>query len=86
MINSKKWKSIGTVLGETDINEYYFSLKNYKAKKGDIVTTASRLPSADGKIIDVTVWGKISSIERYNAFFPVEAAQELTNEEIDILF
>ncbi len=84
MINSNNWKPIGTVLGETDINEYFFSLKNYKAKKGDIVTTSSRLPSAEGKIIQVTVWGKISSIERYNAFFPVEAAQELTNEEIDI--
>ena len=32
----------------------------------------------------MTVWGKISSIESSNAFFPTEAAQELTNENIDI--
>ena len=84
MSKFNNWKAIGTVLGETDINEYHFSLKNYKAKKGDIVTTASRLPSTDGTVIPVTVWGKISSIERFNAFFPAEAAQELTNEDIDI--
>ena len=33
-MNTKKWKSIGTVLGETNISEFYFSLKNYiKLKK-----------------------------------------------------
>ena len=37
MSKFNNWKAIGTVLGETDINEYHFSLKNYKAKKGDIV-------------------------------------------------
>ena len=39
-MNTKKWKSIGTVLGETNISEFYFSLKNYKAKKGDIIVNA----------------------------------------------
>ena len=84
MMNYNGWKSIGTVLGETDIDHFYFSLKNYKAKKGDIVTTDSKVPSSEGKIIPVTVWGKISTIESKNAFFPTEAAQELTNEDIDI--
>ena len=84
MMKSNTWKPIGTVLGETDIDQFYFSLKNYKAKKGDIVTTESRVPSSEGKIIPVTVWGKISTIESSNAFFPTEAAQELTNEDIDI--
>ena len=60
MMNYNGWKSIGTVLGETDIDHFYFSLKNYKAKKGDIVTTDSKVPSSEGKIIPVTVWGKIS--------------------------
>ena len=83
-MKSNTWKPIGTVLGETDIDQVYFSLKNYKAKKGDIVTTESRVPSSEGKIIPVTVWGKISTIESSNAFFPTEAAQELTNEDIDI--
>ena len=84
MMKSNTWKPIGTVLGETDIDQFYFSLKNYKAKKGDIVTTESRVPSSEGKIIPVTVWGKISTIESSNALFPTEAAQALTNEDIDI--
>ena len=62
-MNKNKWQSIGTVLGETNISEFYFSLKNYKAKKGDIITTESKIPSSEGNIIPVTVWGKISSIE-----------------------
>ncbi|MDC3013754.1 ATP-binding protein, partial [bacterium] len=76
--------SIGTVLGETNIDHFYFSLKNYKAKKGDIITTESKIPSSEGNVVPVTVWGKISSIESSNVFFPTEAAQELTNEGIDI--
>ena len=83
-MDKKKWQSIGTVLGETNIDHFYFSLKNYKAKKGDIITTESKIPSSEGNVIPVTVWGKISSIESSNAFFPTEAAQELTNENIDI--
>ena len=83
-MNKNKWQSIGTVLGETNIDHFYFSLKNYKAKKGDIITTESKIPSSEGNIVPVTVWGKISSIESSNAFFPTEAAQELTNENIDI--
>ena len=79
-----KWKAIGTVLGETNIDHFYFSLKNYKAKKGDIITTESKIPSSEGNVVPVTVWAKISSIESSNAFFPTEAAQELTNEGIDI--
>ena len=67
-MNTKKWKSIGTVLGETNISEFYFSLKNYKAKKGDIITTESKIPSSEGNVVPVTVWGKISSIESSNGF------------------
>src|SRR5690606_14449244 len=29
-----------------------------------------------------TVWGRITSIDRFNPFFPAEAAQELANESI----
>ena len=85
MLKNPNWKSIGTVLGETFIDYFYFSLKNYKAKKGDIVTTDSKVPSSEGKIIPVTVWGKISTIESSNAFFPTEAAQELTNEDLSLI-
>ena len=84
MQKNKKWISIGTVLGDTNIDNFYFSLKNYKAKKGDIVTTQTNIPDGNGNVISATVWGKISNIESYNQFFPREAAQELTNENIDI--
>jgi uncharacterized protein len=84
MQKNNKWISIGTVLGDTNIDTFHFSLKNYKAKKGDIVTTQTNVPDGNGDIISATVWGKISSIESYNQFFPREAAQELTNENIDI--
>jgi len=50
-MDTKKWQSIGTVLGETNIDHFYFSLKNYKAKKGDIITTESKIPSSEGNII-----------------------------------
>ena len=82
--NNTSWISIGTVLGDTNIDTFYFSLKKYNAKKGDIVTTESKVPKGEGNIIPVTVWGKIMSIESSNQFFPREAAQELTNENIDI--
>ena len=84
MEKNNKWLSIGTVLGDTNIDTFHFSLKNYKAQKGDIVTTQTNVPDGNGNIISATVWGKISSIESYNQFFPREAAQELTNEDIDI--
>ena len=79
-----KWQTIGTVLGETNINEFFFSLKNYQAKKGDIVATETNVPDGNGKIISVTVWGKIMSIDCSNEWFPRQAAQELANEDIDI--
>jgi len=39
--NSTEWISIGTVLGDTNIDTFFFNLKNHKAKKGDIVTSGS---------------------------------------------
>jgi len=81
---NKSFSSIGIVLGETNIDQYNFCLKNFKAKKGDIVTTDTKIPNDEGEIITVKVWGKIMSINRSNMFFPNEAAQELTNEDIDI--
>ena len=82
--SSTEWISIGTVLGDTNIDTFFFNLKNHKAKKGDIVTTESKVPTEEGKVVPVTVWGKITSIESTNQFFPREAAQELTNSNIDI--
>ena len=79
MKKRSKWQTIGTVLGETNINEFFFSLKNYQAKKGDIVATETNVPDGNGKIISVTVWGKIMSIDCSNEWFPRQAAQELAD-------
>mgnify|MGYP000333023695 CR=1 FL=1 len=40
-MDTKKWQSIGTVLGETNIDHFYFSLKNYKAKKAQLESLMS---------------------------------------------
>ena len=54
MSKSNKWPVIGTVLGETNINEFSFTLKSHKASKGDIVCTQTKIPSDidENKIID----------------------------------
>ena len=69
-MNKNKWQSIGTVLGETNIDHFYFSLKNYKAKKGDIITTESKIPSSEGNIVPVTVnkGPKFSTIKKLFKF------------------
>lgn len=87
-LNTKKissaWRPIGTIVGDTSINEYKFYLKQFKAKKGDIVATEAKLPTGDGKIVDVIVWGRIMEIFSYNDFLPNEATKELTESDINI--
>ena len=75
---------IGTILGQTSINDYMFYLKKFKAKKGDIVAAESKLPTGEGKVIDVIVWGRIMEIVSTNDFLPNEATKELTEENISI--
>ena len=81
---SDPWTSIGTILGQTSINDYSFQLKKFKAKKGDIVATEAEIPTGDGKVIDVIVWGRIMEIISCNEFLPNEAAKELTEGNINI--
>ena len=65
---NKDLSVIGTVLGETNLNEFSFTLKSHKASKGDIICTQTKIPSSENenKVIDVTVWGKIMSIDNFN--------------------
>ena len=56
------WTSIGTILGQPVIDSYTFYLKKYKAKKGDIIAAEAKLPTGEGKVIDVIVWGRINEI------------------------
>lgn len=80
------WTCIGTVVGNTSTGKYSFILRSFQAKLGDIVATRVEVPEASGaarKI--VTVWGRIVGIDRFNPFFPAEAAQELADENIRFL-
>lgn len=79
------WPSIGTVVGNTSTDEFTFILQNMSAKLGDIVAVQTQIPADDNTKLEVTVWGRIISIDRFNPFFPAEAAQELANSHIDLL-
>jgi uncharacterized protein len=80
------WVSIGTVVGNTSTDKFSFILRSLQAKVGDIVATRVEVPqvfaTAHGP---VTVWGRIVAIDRFNPFFPAEAAQELADENIRFL-
>lgn len=79
------WKPIGTVVGNTSINEFAFILKSFQSRVGDIVCVKMDIPdSTYTKTQTVHVWGRILSIERYNPFFPYEAAQELGDSGLSI--
>lgn len=81
-----EWPRIGTVVGEASTGNYTFILRSLEGKLGDIVATRVEVPVAQGGRRDMaTVWGRIVSIDRFNPFFPAEAAQELANENINFL-
>ena len=73
---SDPWTSIGTILGQASINDYTFYLKKFKAKKGDIIAAEAKLPTGEGKVIDVIVWGRIMEIISSNDFLPNEATKD----------
>ena len=81
---SDPWASIGTILGQTSIDDYSFHLKKFKAKKGDIVAAEAKQPTGDGRVVEVIVWGRIMEIISSNEFLPNEAAKELTEGNISI--
>lgn len=81
------WKRIGTVVGNTSTGEFTFILRSFQAKLGDIVATRSEVPvaSGGGSRGVATVWGRITAIDRFNPFFPAEAAQELADQNTRFL-
>lgn len=80
------WAKIGTVVGSASTGSYTFILKSMQAKLGDIVATRVEVPTASDAAKHVaTVWGRVISIDRFNPFFPAEAAQELANQSIDLI-
>src|SRR5439155_3206029 len=80
------WTRIGTVVGNTSTGSYSFILRSFQAKLGDIVATRVDVPVAPGgECRKATVWGRIVGIDRFNPFFPAEAAQELADQNIRFL-
>lgn len=80
------WTCIGTVVGNTSTGKFSFILRSFQAKLGDIVATRVEVPQAPNEAQRiVTVWGRIVGIDRFNPFFPAEAAQELADENIRFL-
>ncbi len=81
-----EWAKIGTVVGSASTGSYTFILKSMQAKLGDIVATQVEVPTASGATKRLaTVWGRLIAIDRFNPFFPAEAAQELANQSIDLI-
>lgn len=80
------WAKIGTVVGSASTGSYTFILKSMQAKLGDIVAPRVEVPTASDAAKHVaTVWGRVISIDRFNPFFPAEAAQELADQSIDLI-
>lgn len=87
MSNGKdSWPSIGTVVGDASTSEFTFILRSYRSRLGDIVAVPMEVPNSDySGVHRVTAWGRVTSIERFNPFFPYEAAQELAQESIPLV-
>lgn len=81
-----EWGLIGTVVGNASTSEFSFILKSYKSRVGDLVAVRMEVPDEayDGTR-EITVWGRVIGITRYNPFFPYEAAQELSQEGISLV-
>lgn len=77
---------IGTVVGNTSPQEFTFYLKSLSAKLGDLVNVEVLIPGeSQGEKHVVLVWGRITSLSRYNPFLPAEAGLELADEGREIL-
>lgn len=75
---------VGTVVGNTSPQEYRFYLRSFAAKLGDLVSVAIEVPG-ENKKESVDVWGRITSMTRYNPFLPTEAGLELAEEGLELI-
>ena len=86
MTDPTKWQPIGTIVGDASTGEFTFILKSFKSRVGDIVAVPMHVPNEDySGVHEIISWGRITSIERFNPFFPYEAAQELASESVPLL-
>jgi hypothetical protein len=80
-------QSIGTVVGNTSPQEFSFNMKRFTARLGDLVNVDVEIPTDDpsGRKQNVTVWGRITELQRFNPFLPAEAGNELADEDLELL-
>ncbi len=83
-MNRQPGITIGTVVGNTSPQEFTFYLKSLSAKLGDLVSVEVDVPTTTGKD-RVIVWGRITSLQRYNPFLPAEAGLELAEEGLELV-
>ncbi|HNS70890.1 MAG TPA: ATP-binding protein [Candidatus Paceibacterota bacterium] len=85
MTANNTWTPIGTVVGNATTSEFSFILKSFKSRVGDLVAVQMEVPdeARQGKQ-SIYVWGRVVTINRFNPFFPYEAAQELSNEGLSL--
>ncbi len=85
MNDNSNWTPIGTVVGNATTSEFTFILKSFKSRVGDLVAVRMEVPDeARTGTQGIYVWGRVISINRYNPFFPYEAAQELSREGLSL--
>jgi len=79
--------NIGTVVGNTSPQEFTFNMKRFAAKLGDLVNVEIEIPPDDlsGSKQKVTVWARITELQRFNPFLPAEAGMELADEGLELL-
>jgi DNA helicase HerA-like ATPase len=79
--------NIGTVVGNTSPQEFTFNMKRFAAKLGDLVNVEIEIPPDDpsGNKQPVTVWGRITELQRFNPFLPAEAGMELADEGLELI-
>jgi hypothetical protein len=79
------WRPVGTVVGNAGTSEFTFILRQFQAKVGDIVALAMEVPGEGYTSRNrIYVWARVTDIQRFNPFFPYEAAQELSGEGISL--
>ncbi len=83
--DSGTWRPVGTVVGNAGTSEFSFILRQFQAKVGDIVALSMDVPdSAYDTVRRIYVWARVTDIQRFNPFFPYEAAQEIAGEGISL--
>ena len=79
------WRQVGTVVGNAGTGDFTFILKQFQARVGDIVALGMEVPGGNWETQSrIYVWARITDINRFNPFFPFEAAQEIAGEGISL--